>query len=72
MRSMNQSSNFKIDRAETLFSNREDGGLTCEIVVIRQTICQQLEDSIATQDIMIVLVFISGEDANHTATGHLQ
>ena len=57
---------------DTSFLKPRQGGLACEIIVIGKTIGHQFEDSIATQGIMIVLIFISGEDDKHTATHYLQ
>ena len=45
------------------------GGLTCEVVVIGQTIRQQLEDSIATQGIVIVLIVSIGRGCRTLGLG---
>ena len=70
-RSMNQSSSRSSDFGVMEFSNRQRG-LAGEVVVLGQAIGEQLEDGIRPQGVMIVLIFVAGEDAEQATADHLQ
>jgi len=46
--------------------------LARQLVRVGQTVGQQFEDGVAAERIVIVLVFVAGDDAEHTRADHLQ
>src|SRR6266545_4477325 len=49
-----------------------EGGLTRQVRVIRGAVGDELEDGIAAQGVVVVLVLVAGEDAVDAAANHLQ
>jgi len=48
------------------------GGLAGQVVVVGQAIREQFEDGIATERVVIVLIFVAGENSVDATSDHLQ
>ena len=60
----------QVARSDSIFKSRQ-GGLTGQIVVVGQPVRDHLENGVAAQEIMIVLVFITRDDTVHATAHHL-
>ena len=66
-------------RAKAIWARRANGvlkagqgGLTCQVIILNRTITDQLEDRIAPQHVMIILIWIVRDDAVDTHPCHVK